>query len=193
MQPGQSVAIQLKFADVFAHSTQMSNSPKPNPSRYRPTLNFIFLTTVLGLVVLLAGLFYLFFRGSQQSILETSQRLRTLASQQIAGRVERVFKEAENALRHVERQLKQKTIALNKPEDIEPVLYAQLLNYPNLTDFAFTFGRSKGVDADGNTFARRFRPRQCDPAAAQSTGTVGEGRGADRDAPHFSGERKVHR
>ena len=119
-------------------------------TRFRPTLNAIFIATLLGLALLLAAIFYLFFRGSRDSILEFTDKLRDNASVQIAARTDRFFRRAEDSLADIERRIKLRAVTLHSPLDIEPVLYAEVLANNDIADVAFVYAQKTGHDAAGN-------------------------------------------
>ena len=116
---------------------------------FRPTLNVIFVATLCGLTLLLAALFYLFFKGSRESIIESAKRLRDNAGAQIAGRSEQFFARAQDSVSNIARQVKLRTFTIKEPLDIEPALYAELLANPDIYDIAFTFGKKTGSGKNG--------------------------------------------
>ncbi|HEV2718188.1 MAG TPA: hypothetical protein VGU64_23185, partial [Terriglobales bacterium] len=65
----------------------------------KPTLGQIFGLSLLGLALILAVLFYIVFRGSRQTIMESSDRIRDGASREISGRVTNFLSKAPETAR----------------------------------------------------------------------------------------------
>jgi hypothetical protein len=63
----------------------------------KPTLGQIFGLSLLRLVLILAVLFYIVFRGSRETIMESSYRIRDEASREIDERVTNFLSRALNA------------------------------------------------------------------------------------------------
>jgi adenylate cyclase len=126
--------------------TSEATTQKP---AFRPTLNFIFVTTVCGLAILLAVLFLLYYSGSRDAIIDSADQLRELASRQIESRIEHFFQRAGDSLTAIERQLMLRSIAYAKPTDLEPALFAEMINDPQITSISFTYAISKRSTPDG--------------------------------------------
>ena len=118
-------------------------------TRFRPTLGQVFLVTIAGLAVLLALLFSLFFRGSRESIVSSSEQLRDLRSKAIGERVESYLHKAEEAAEHVENQIR---FGSCHPEDalsVESHLFTEVLNDRDLAEVAFTHAIQKRYEQSG--------------------------------------------
>src|SRR5579862_4330438 len=130
-------------------ATTQSSGTTLRKNRYRPTLNVIFVSTVCGLALLLMLLFVLFFNGSRDSIINSADKLRELASRQIETRIERFFTHAQDALTNVEHQIESGALSYSQPADLEPALFAELSNYKQIAGISFTYAIQKGWDAEG--------------------------------------------
>jgi len=115
----------------------------------RFTLGQVFVFNLLGLVLLLGFLFYAVLTGSQQSILESSERLRSMASQTIADRVRNYLSQAEGAWEKIENQIKHGTIDPQNPLSLESGLFSALLSDKNLAELTLTYGKPLGYDDKG--------------------------------------------
>ncbi|HZR29993.1 MAG TPA: adenylate/guanylate cyclase domain-containing protein [Terriglobales bacterium] len=119
-------------------------------ARLHPTLRQLFALSLLGLTLSLALLFYLFARGSQRTILQTSQRFRDSASSEVATRVTDYLNQAPLAVTHFEEQVKYGLVNPQDSNSIESGLLSLLLANDNISEATFTYGRSAGFDEDGN-------------------------------------------
>ncbi len=137
---------------------------------FRPTLNVIFVATLCGLALLLAALFYLFFRGSRESLIESGKRLRDNTGAQIAARSEQFFQRAQDSVSKIARQVKQRSLTIKEPLDLEPALYAELLSNPDLYDIAFTYGKKMGSTKDGDAIIAADGRGEVDVMRASTAG-----------------------
>jgi adenylate cyclase len=117
--------------------------------RRRLTLASMFYLSMAALAVLLGGLLFVLFQGSRQAIVETSEKLRDSASEQVTARVEGYLAQAEIAVGALERDLRSGACAL-AADAIESCLFAIAAGNPNLSEVAFTHGRRIGFDDDGD-------------------------------------------
>ena len=119
-------------------------------ARLHPTLRQLFALSLAGLTLSLALLFYLFARGSQRTILQTSERFRDSASRDVAKRVTDYLNQAPLAVAHFEEQVR---YGLVNPEDgnsIQSGLLSLLLANDNISEATFTHGRSMGFGPNGD-------------------------------------------
>ena len=115
----------------------------------KPTLNHVFGLSLLGLVAILALLFVVVFDGSRTTIVESSENIRNIASQEISERVTRFLGEAPEIVAQFQRGLAHGLIDPPNPASIEPALSALLLSDPNVEEVTFTSGRKTGIDEKG--------------------------------------------
>src|ERR1700733_11366801 len=110
----------------------------------RPTLRQLFGFSLLGLVLGLALLFYLVFDRSEQTILQSSERYRKLASQEVEQQVTTYLDEAPMAIDHFERQIRYGLIDLETKKSVEQGLLSLLLTNDNLSEATLTYAKSTG-------------------------------------------------
>lgn len=115
----------------------------------RPTLRQLFGFSLLGLVLGLALLFYLVLDRSQQTILQSAERYRELASQEVARQVTTYLDEAPMAITEFESHVRYGLTSLDKKKSIEQGLLYLLLSNDNLSEATLTFAKSRGFDKDG--------------------------------------------
>ena len=127
----------------------------------RPTLNQVFLLSLVGLALSLAFLLYFFREGSQRTILQSSERFRDSASREVAARVRNYLDEAPSAVSRFEDQVLYGLVSPRDRKSLEQTLLQLLLVNKNVSETSFTFTRSMGFDSNGNM--------QVDP---QSTGEI---------------------
>ena len=114
----------------------------------RPTLRQVFGFSLLGLLLSLGLLFYLVFKGSEQTILKSSERLRNLASLQVAGRVTDYLNEAPRAVTHFEKQVSYGLVDPTNASSIQAELLSLLLGNANISEASFTYAESTGFDSE---------------------------------------------
>lgn len=115
----------------------------------RITLGRVFGLSLLGLVLLLAYLFSVVFRGTQQAILQSAERARAEAGREIALRVRDYLGKAERALAQLELQIQHGVVNPRDPSSIESALYSVLLSDENVSEVALTQGEMTGFDDEG--------------------------------------------
>ncbi len=106
------------------------------------TLSRLFYASLLALTLLLALLFCLFLRGSQQTILESSERLRDAHARRIAANVEAYLDQAQQAIAHVETELQHDACGVDRPQSIAPCLEKEILSNTNLAEATLTHADS---------------------------------------------------
>jgi len=119
-------------------------------SNLRPTLRQVFAFSLLGLLLSLGLLFYLVFNGSEQTILKSSERLRNLASLQVAGRVTDYLTEAPRAVAHFEKQVSYGLVDPGNAKSIQEELLSLLLGNASISETSFTYAASTGFDSKGD-------------------------------------------
>lgn len=117
-------------------------------TRFRPTLGQVFFVTIVGLAVLLGGLFALFLEGSRESIVRSSGPLRDAKSAEIGLRVESYLHKAEQAIEHIENQIRYGSCHAENALSVEAHLFAELLNDRDLAEVAFTHALRKEYEED---------------------------------------------
>ena len=116
----------------------------------RPTLRQLFGFSLLGLVLGLALLFYLVFDRSEQTILQSSERYRKLASQEVEQQVAAYLDEAPMAINHFEQKIKYGLIDPETKKSVEQGLLSLLLTNDNLSEATLTYAKSTGIYHDIN-------------------------------------------
>ena len=124
-------------------------------TKMRPTLRQVFGFSLLGLLLGLTLLFYLVLRGSEKTILDSSERYRDLASREVAQRVTIYLDEAPMAVTHFERQVKYGLIDTKNVDSVERGLLSLLLANENISEATLTYAKSQGVDHDGSLVTDR--------------------------------------
>jgi adenylate cyclase len=115
-------------------------------TRFRPTLGQVFLVTIAGLAILLGVLLSLFIRGSRESIVKSSEPLRKAQSAEVGLKVEAYLRQAEQAIEHIENQVRFGECRTEDALSVEAHLFAEVLNEPNLAEVAFTHAVRKGYE-----------------------------------------------
>ncbi len=118
-------------------------------SRFRPTLGQVFLLAMAGLAALLGVLLWLFARGSRQTIVDSSEKLRSAQAEGISLDVERYLEQAEKAVEHIENQIRFGAFRAEDALSVEAHLFAEVLNTPDLAEVAFTHAVRRGYLDDG--------------------------------------------
>lgn len=116
----------------------------------RPTLRQVFALSLLGLLLSLVLLFFLVFDGSWQTILETSGRLRDLASREVGNRVSDYLNEAPKAVSLFEKQISFAIVDPGNPDSVRTSLLSLLLANKNISEASFTYGTRTGFDSNGD-------------------------------------------
>jgi len=114
----------------------------------KPTLGQIFGLSLLGLALILAVLFYIVFRGSRQTIMESSDRIRDGASREISGRVTNFLSRAPETARQFQLELNRGLLDGRDPLAVESALFSLLLSNRDIGELTFTYGQKTGFDAD---------------------------------------------
>ena len=115
----------------------------------KPTLGQIFGLSLLGLVAVLAALFYIVFHGSRETIMESSNRIRDGASREISERVTSFLSKAPEAVRQFQRELSRGLVDARNPLVVEPALFGLLLSNSDIGELTFTYGEETGFDENG--------------------------------------------
>jgi adenylate cyclase len=118
-------------------------------TRFRPTLGQVFFVTIAALAVLLAVLVSLFFKGSRDSIVSSSEQLRELRSKAIGEGVESYLHRAEQAVEHIENQIRFGACHSEDALSVEASLFAEVLNDPDLAEVAFTHAIQQRYEESG--------------------------------------------
>jgi adenylate cyclase len=116
----------------------------------RPTLKTIFVSSLAGLTVALGLLFYVFYQGSQRTILQSASQLRQSASHEAADRVMDSLNSAPEAVDKFQRQMHYGITDPRKADSVEAGLLALLIGDDKISEASFTYARSTGFDKDGN-------------------------------------------
>ncbi|MCE9591527.1 MAG: adenylate/guanylate cyclase domain-containing protein [Planctomycetes bacterium] len=119
-------------------------------SRWSLSLGRLFAVTLAALVVLLGLLFALLLGGTQQSILEISERMRRTAAGEIAGRVETRLRSAEVEIDRFTTRFRASLIDTGDPAAVEAAFYAEFLGREKLDELSFTWASSIGYDDGGD-------------------------------------------
>jgi len=118
-------------------------------TRARPTLAQVFLAANLSLAALLGALVFGLFRGSERSILATSERGRRTTSAAIGERIQSYLDGAERLIDSVERQIRLGLVDPRDPKAVEAALFATAADRPAMAGISLTTGRATGFDEDG--------------------------------------------
>ena len=118
-------------------------------TRLRLTLAQAFLFANLCLAALLGALVWGLSRGSEQSLIATSELVRRETTLLIGQRILAYFDGAESLIRSVERQIQFGLCNPADPRSVEAALFAAALDDPSLTGIALTQGRALGFAEDG--------------------------------------------
>ncbi len=115
----------------------------------------MFALSMLALMLSLAALFYLFWEGSQQTILQSSERLRDMASREVVDRVTGYLNEAPLAVVTFEKQVNHGLVDPGNINSVEAALLSLVLANDNVSEASFTYARSAGFDREGNLQIRK--------------------------------------
>jgi adenylate cyclase len=105
---------------------------------------------LLGLIGVLALLFYVVFAASRATIEESSERLRAGASREIGERITNFLANAPEAVRQFQLALERGLVDPRDPSAIEPALLAPLLAHRDIGEVTLTYGEKTGFADDGN-------------------------------------------
>ena len=123
--------------------------------KMRPTLQRVFAFSLLALLMGLALLFHQVLNGWEQTILQSSERYRDLASGEVAERVTTYLDEAPLAVVQFEKQIKYGLVDSKKIDSVEEGLLSLLLANGNISEATLTYADSKGTDKAGNILIDR--------------------------------------
>ncbi|HTG52972.1 MAG TPA: adenylate/guanylate cyclase domain-containing protein [Candidatus Tectomicrobia bacterium] len=115
----------------------------------KPTLGQIFGLSLLGLAIILAVLFYIVFHESQETIIESSNRIRDGASREISQRVTTFLSRAPETARQFQWELNRGLLDARDHLALEAALFGLLLSNRDTSELTFTYGEKTGFDADG--------------------------------------------
>ena len=117
---------------------------------FRPTLKQIFAISLLGLTAGLLLLSYIFFEGSQRTILQSAERFRDAASHEAADRVTDSLESAPRAAEQFERQMHYRLTDARDAMSVESGLLSLLVTNDNISEASFTYARATDFEANGN-------------------------------------------
>jgi hypothetical protein len=112
----------------------------------KPTLGQVFGLSLLGLIAVLAVLFYTVFKLSRETVIESSERIRDAASREIGERVTQFLTEAPNAVEQFQQEVDRGLVDARDPVAIEPALFALLLSTDDIAEYVAA-AREAGIDA----------------------------------------------
>ena len=115
----------------------------------KPTFGQVFAFSLVGLIAILALLFHLVSSGSQETITESSERIRDQASGAISERITSFLGEAPEVVGQFQREVGHGILDVADPRSIEPSLFALLLANDHLGEISFTYGEETGFNDDG--------------------------------------------
>ena len=118
--------------------------------KFRITLAQLFSLSLLGLMALLACLFYLLFHASQESIIRSSNDLRAAASRQLAEKVTDYLAQVQKIVDSFQADINHEVFNPKDPIALETFLFASILTNPHLSEISLTYGKKTGYDVDGN-------------------------------------------
>jgi len=99
---------------------------------------------------LVGGLAYVFLRTTRDEVLQSADILRAQAAGRVAYRVDGELGQAQTSLENVERALRFGVVDPGRPEELERVLFRELIDNGKLAEVAFTHATKLGFDGDGN-------------------------------------------
>ena len=114
--------------------------------RRRLTLRQVFGFSLLGLLLSLSLLFYLVFKGSERTILESAERLQDLAGGEVINRVSDYLNGAPRAVTQFEKQIQYGIVDTKNADSIRAGLLSLLLQNENISEASFTYAKSTGFD-----------------------------------------------
>jgi adenylate cyclase len=115
----------------------------------KPTLGQIFGLSLLGLAIILAILFYVVFRQSQETIIESSNRIRDGATREISQRVTTFLSRAPETARQFQLEFNRGLLDARDHLALEAALFSLLLSNRDISELTFTYSEKTGFDADG--------------------------------------------
>jgi adenylate cyclase len=118
--------------------------------KFRITLAHLFSFSLLGLIALLALLFYLLLHALQASIIQSSYRLRATASREFAEKVTTYLNQLQQVEDGFQAEISHEVFHPKDPISLETVLFTSILTNRNLSEVSFTYGEKIGYDAEGN-------------------------------------------
>ncbi|MBS0657039.1 MAG: hypothetical protein JSR82_02180 [Verrucomicrobia bacterium] len=142
--PGEAVVVPRLWYRATAPPQPVARSPL----RQRLTIAQLMGFGFAALIAALVGLFVVVSRGTQASLLESSERIRDQASREIANRVALYLGEAPEAIRRFERQITLGLVQPREPTSLEPALAALLAGSQNLSEVTLTTARLRGFEAN---------------------------------------------
>ncbi|MBK5255223.1 MAG: hypothetical protein JJE39_04250 [Vicinamibacteria bacterium] len=118
-------------------------------TRFRPTLGQAFVAAMGGLALLLSLLFVSLARVSERGLVRASDERRAALSAKIVSRVEAYLAQAKHAVTRLEQGLR---FVATAPDvsSAEALLFAEMLDNPNLAELSFTRGQRAGFSVDGS-------------------------------------------
>ena len=108
----------------------------------RLTLTRIFVATIAGITTLVAGLFFAFLADSRRSTLESARVDRESAALRVEARVEAELSRTERAVQNIERAIRHGAGDASSGRAIEPLLFTELLQAPELRQIELTRARA---------------------------------------------------
>jgi len=139
--------------------------------KMRPTLQRVFVFSLLALLIGLALLSYPVLRGWEQTLLQSSERYRDQVAREVAQRVTNYLDEAPRAISRFDQEIQYGLIDTRKTESVEQGLLSLLLANDKLSEATLTYAKRTGTDANGNILIDRDSAGQV--AVFRST-TAGE-------------------
>jgi adenylate cyclase len=122
----------------------------PGFKNFRITLAQLFSLSLIGLIVLLAVLFYLLFHTSQLSVMQASNALRDAASREFAERVTAYLNQLQQVEDGFQMEVTHEVFNPKDPAALETFLFTSILTNKNLSEISLTYGEKIGYDAEGN-------------------------------------------
>jgi adenylate cyclase len=105
---------------------------------------------LLGLIAVLALLFYFVFEASRDTVIESAERLRAAAGGEIGERVTTFLGKAPRAVEQFQLVLKRGVVDSHDPAAIEGALFSSLLSDRDIDEVTLTYGEKSGFDSAGN-------------------------------------------
>ncbi len=112
--------------------------------KWRPTLQQVFVLSLLGLLLALASLLWLGFNGSKRTILRSSENYRELAARFISSRVTDYLNQAPQAVDDFERKAQYGLINFKDAASVQQSLLSLLLANENLSEATLTYANTIG-------------------------------------------------
>ena len=123
--------------------------------KMRPTLQRVFVFSLLALLIGLALLSYPVLRGWEQTLLQSSERYRDQVAREVAQRVTNYLDEAPRAISRFDQEIQYGLIDTRKTESVEQGLLSLLLANDKLSEATLTYAKRTGTDANGNILIDR--------------------------------------